>query len=355
MKKLLRPKVVFPIIVSASIVAALLAFADVKKVMALLLGFQSQYLLYFILLMLAYEVVRAAQWHYLLTTLDIRVSLRTQLFTYLGGEMAKSLPVGNYFSSYLLSETKGAKLSRASAATSVVILVEVIVSLLGLIVLGVGDWGWLRPTILIGSFAAVFIGWVILKVHDDVQPPRWMLRREKMRVALRELRTFRDGAAELLRPRVLAVELIFGAIYLVFAGLSLYVVMAGLGIQSASIWQAIAVYFFSLAVGLLIPLPVDIGLIEMGGIGALLALGIDRSAAVGTMFLFRVLTVAAALAISLGAMLVLHEELRTALRERTEHTAVQTPQSQSPSVPGEEQPDQQRQDRNPDRRQEGAA
>src|SRR5260221_13585299 len=128
MKKLLRPKVVIPIIVSASIVAALLAFADVKKVMALLLGFQSQYLLYFILLMLAYEVVRAAQWHYLLTTLDIRVPLRTQLFTYLGGEMAKSLPVGNYFSSYLLSETKGAKLGRASAATTIIILIEVAVS-----------------------------------------------------------------------------------------------------------------------------------------------------------------------------------------------------------------------------------
>jgi glycosyltransferase 2 family protein len=345
MKKIMRPKVVIPIILSASIVAALLAFADVKKVLTLLLGFQGQYLLYFFLLMLAYEVVRAAQWHYLLTTLDIRVPLRTQLFTYLAGEMAKSLPVGNYFSSYLLSETKGAKLSRASAATSVVILVEVIVSLLGLIVLGVGDWGWLRPTILIGSFAAVVIGWAILKVHDDVQPPRWMLQREKMRVALRELRTFRDGAAELLRPRVLAVELIFGAIYLVLAGLSLYVVMAGLGIQSASIWQAVAVYFFSLAVGLLIPLPVDIGLIEMGGIGALLALGIDRSAAVGTMFLFRVLTVATALAISLVAMLVLREELRAVLRERTEHPAGQTHQSQdqSPSLPGEAQPDQQQQ------------
>jgi uncharacterized membrane protein YbhN (UPF0104 family) len=327
MKTLLRPKVLIPVILSASIIAGLLAFADVKKMATLLLGFQRQYLVFFLLLMLAYQVVRAAQWRFLLQTLDIRVPPRTQLFTYLAGEMAKSLPVGNFFPSYLLSESRAAQPGRATAPTTVIILVETMVSLLGLIVLGVGNWGWLRPAILIGSFAAILLGWGVLKRYGDAQPPRWMTRREKMRGALQELQSFRRGAAELLRPRALAIELIFGAIYLALAGLALYTVMAGLGVQNITIWQTIAVYFFSLAVGLLIPIPVDIGLIELSGIGALLAFGVDRSAAVSAMLLFRVLSVGSALIISLAAMLTLREELRAALRIRQDHRADEPAQS----------------------------
>jgi uncharacterized membrane protein YbhN (UPF0104 family) len=99
-----------------------------------------------------------------------------------------------------------------------------------------------------------------------------------------------------------------------------------LGIQDANVWQAIAVYFFSLAVGLIIPIPVDIGLIEVGGIGALLAFGVDRSAAVSAMLLFRVLTVAVPMGISLFAMLILRDELRAALRGRKGRGATQPEQ-----------------------------
>ena len=78
----------------------------------------------------------------------------------------------------------------------------------------------------------------------------------------------------------------------------------------------LATYFFALAIGLLVLIPIDIGLIEAGGIGALLAFGVGRSAAVSTMLLYRVLSLAAALLISGLAMLVLHDELRQALHTR---------------------------------------
>lgn len=338
MKKIFRPKVLIPVILSASLVAALLVFANVQKVLSLLLGFQRQYLLYFLLLMLAYEIVRAAEWHFVLKKLDIRVPLRMQLFTYLAGELAKGLPIGNFFPSYLLAEAKAAEPGRATAPTTVIILVEVAVSLAGLVLLGVGDWGWLRPTILLGSFVALALTLALLRWYDDAAPPRWMLQREKMRKALRQLRTFREGARALLQPRVLVVELAFGTIYLVLAGLALYTVAAGLGIQNLTVWQAIAVYFFSLAVGLLIPIPVDIGLIEMGGIGALLAFGVDRSAAVSAMLLFRVLSVASGLLISLPAMLVLRRELRAALRGRKRKGIPQAESTESQPQPACDEP-----------------
>lgn len=316
MKSLLRPKVLIPLIFGASAIAALLAFGDARKVLTSLLGFQWQYLLYFCLLMLGYEAMRVVQWRFLLNTLDIHVPLRTALFTFLAGEVAKTLPIGNFVPSYLLSQSKGAKLGTATAASSLIIAIEVIVSLIGLVLLGIGDWGWLRPTILAGLLLALVAGWAILKFYDDARPPAWMTNRERIRKALREVRNFREGAGELLRPRVLVVELVFGAIYLTLAGLGLYVITLGLGIQHLAISQALAAYFFALAIGLLVLIPVDVGLIEMGGIAALLAFGVGRSAAVSTMLLFRVLSLAASLLISALAMVVLRDELRRALRSR---------------------------------------
>ncbi len=89
MKKLLQPKVLIPLILSVALVVALLAFADVKKVVALIEGFQKIYLLWFLLLMVAYEVVRGAQWYFLLRALDIHAPLRTQIFAFAGGEVTK--------------------------------------------------------------------------------------------------------------------------------------------------------------------------------------------------------------------------------------------------------------------------
>jgi uncharacterized protein (TIRG00374 family) len=316
LKKLLRPKVFIPVILAASVVAGLLAFADVRKVIALLLAFQWRYLISFLLLTAGYEVVRAVQWHFLLRSLGIHVPLRTQIFSFLTGEVAKTLPIGNYFPAYVLRQANGTNVGLTSAATTLIIFVEVAVSLVGLVILGIGGWGWLRPTILLGSLGAILLGWAVLKFYDDAEPARWMTERKVLRQALRGLHDFRAGTAELMRPRILAIELVFGTAYLVLAGLSLYMVLAGLGIHTVSVWQAMAVYFFSLAIGLIVPIPVDIGLIEISGIGALLAFGIDRSAAVSAMLLFRVLSIGASLLIALVSMALLRDELRATLRGR---------------------------------------
>jgi len=107
MKTLLKPKVLIPIILSVALIVALLAFADIKKVAAVLSSFQKIYLLWFFLLMVVYEVVRGAQWHFLLKSMDIRVPLRTQIFAFAAGEVTKSMPIGNYFQNYLLQQSKG--------------------------------------------------------------------------------------------------------------------------------------------------------------------------------------------------------------------------------------------------------
>jgi len=79
---------------------------------------------------------------------------------------------------------------------------------------------------------------------------------------------------------------------------------------------------FSLAFSLIVPIPVDIGVLEVSGVGAFLAIGIQggKSAAVGAVLINRVLSIIASLAIAALVMLIFHGEFRAVLRGRSTHT-----------------------------------
>jgi hypothetical protein len=51
---------------------------------------------------------------------------------------------------------------------------------------------------------------------------------------------FKEGAADLFHPRILAFEALSSATYLILAGAALYLVVRGLGIRNASFWQVLA-------------------------------------------------------------------------------------------------------------------
>jgi len=79
---------------------------------------------------------------------------------------------------------------------------------------------------------------------------------------------------------------------------------------------------FSLAFSLIVPIPVDIGVLEVSGVGAFLAIGIQggKSAAVGAVLINRVLSIIASLVIAALVMLIFHGEFRAALRDGPERT-----------------------------------
>jgi hypothetical protein len=100
-----------------------------------------------------------------------------------------------------------------------------------------------------------------------------------------------------------------------------------------------AVYFFSLAVGLLFPVPVDFGVMEASGTGGFLAYGAQEFAAVSAMLLNRVLSLASSLVIALIGVIFLHDELHRALQENPRRPPARTPQApgkpQAPRKPNQ--------------------
>src|ERR687888_436544 len=316
----LRSRVLVLAVLGASLLAILLAFGDVKKVVGLMMRFQHLDLLYILLVLVAYEAVQGLQWHTLLKALGIRVPLRAQAFAYLVSQPTRVLPVGNFVENYLLQRAEGTDFGLSSAATLLSVLIEVGVALLGLVILGLGPWGWLRPLIIIGLAVFVPTAWAVHLLHYRGRLPAWVTRHRRARAVLDEVRPFRVGAAALGHPRVLARGGLLGALYLILGGSALYLVLRGLGIDSVSWWQVLAVYFFTLAVALIVPLPVDIGVDEVGGVAALLVIGVDPPAAVGAMLLLRMLSIGTALAIALATIVVVRDEFRALLRERARAT-----------------------------------
>jgi uncharacterized protein (TIRG00374 family) len=335
-KRLLQPKVLIPMILSLALLGALLAASDLKKVVELMSNFRRSYLAFLLLLMGVYEVVRGIQWHFLLHALELKVPLRGQIFAFALGEITKSLPIGNYFQNYVLKEAEGSDFGRSAAASTMIVLTEVAVSLLGVVVLGLGSWtGWLRPVILIGVLVAGLIITLVYRLyHAAGAPPHWMKGSKRLCGLLEGLRTFSEGTRDLLHPRVLAVQALFGSVYLVVAGSALFLVARGLDVTSLSYTGALAVYFFSLAVSLIFPLPIDIGVAEVSGAGALVTLGIDRNAAISIMLVNRVLNLGASIAIATVTALVLRDEFALAFGHgRRSDDAEQTRESVRPNGP----------------------
>ncbi len=326
MKRLLKPKVLIPIVLSVALIVALLAFADVKKVVAVLSAFQKIYLLWFFLLMVVYEVVRGAQWHFLLKSMDIHVPLRTQIFAFAAGEVTKSMPIGNYFQNYLLQQSKGTDFGRSSAATTIIVLTEVVVSLVGVVIIGLGRWtGIVRPVIIVGVPVCLLGAWAYHKLHHAGRTPRWIREHKTMVKVMEEFKQFREGAASLMSVRVLSISTLLGALYLVTAGAALDLVMRGIGDTRVSLPAVLAVYFFSLAFSLIIPIPVDVGVLEISGVGAFLAVGVGRSVAVSAMLANRILSIVASIAIAGVVMVVLRGEFRAALQDRSERKGADQP------------------------------
>lgn len=313
MRAILNPKVVIPSVLGLALIGALVGVSDAGKIATVMRHLNPKDALAFVLLTIMYEFVRGVQWHVLLKNLGVRVPFSAQAFSFLLGEATKTAPVGNYFQNYLLTRTEGEDFGRTSAATTLIVLTEVGWGLLAIVVVGVDRWDWLRPLIVVGLAVFVCVAAIVYRQKKETRPPSWLTRHAFARRALDELGRFRRGVAVLIRPRPVVVEASLCAGYLMCASAAMYVIAAGLGVDRFSFWQMLGIYAFSLTAGLILPLPVDLGVIELSGAGALVASGVSQEVAVSIMLLNRLLNVASTLVIAAVGTLFLRDELQRAL------------------------------------------
>jgi uncharacterized protein (TIRG00374 family) len=343
LKSVLTPRALVTLIVGGGVLVALVLSAGPQQALQLITHVHPGALVAFFLLMAGYEVVRCAQWHYMLTRLNITVPLRTQIFAYAIGELTKNVPVGNFVPAYVLTREEGTDFGRASSSSLLISVLEVAVALTGIVIIGIDDWTCIRPLILIGSFLFGLLVWALYRwfhhsqhtehmgqagasppIHVRRVPPRWarrVLRWRWVRKAMEELREFTRGEAILLHPDVIAVSTLACAAYMICSGFALYAVVIGLGLGGLSWEEALAASFFSLAVSTIIPVPTDLGTSEASGAGALVAMGLTVTGAVSALLLYRFLNLVEQILVAALACVVFPAEFRGMLHSRPREAA----------------------------------
>jgi uncharacterized protein (TIRG00374 family) len=316
MKVACSPRVVVPLVLGIGIIAVLLGYANVDQVLQAASAFQPHYFLLILLLTLAYEVLRALQWLLFLRVLNHRKAWRGGLMSFMGGEMAKALPGGQYFQTYLLRQAHGVPVARSAAATTIIIWLEVATCLVAVLILGVGSWTWVRP-----AAAALLVGIALLAVVVKRRPlsSRFLMasrRRPRLRPVSAWYAGFIGSADALLCLRALVPAAVLSAAYIAVAALALWAIAAGLGLHGLGFTQALVVYAFALGAGLIIPVPIDLGLTELSGLAALMAFGVPRADALTVMLLQRLVSSTLTGGISLVGLAVLRRHVAAALQTR---------------------------------------
>jgi len=225
-------------------------------------------------------------WLLLLANLQTGSSTRAQLFAFALGEAVKFVPTGAYVQNAVLARTSGVDLARSSAATTLIIIAEIVVAFVVVLALGVNGWSaWIRLAVLVIAVIAVL---VLRRLRAGERSPAQSGNRFRGRIlagVVEQVRRLQDATGVLLRGRPLTQTIALTALYELFGGLGLYVVVRSLGISNVSAWQSIAVNCFGLA------FYVVLGSLEVAAAGAFVAMGVDRSAAVTAVLVNRTLGV----------------------------------------------------------------
>jgi uncharacterized membrane protein YbhN (UPF0104 family) len=256
-------------------------FLDLQEFLATLSAFERAYLVPILLLALSYYLLKALRWHYYLTLVGVRVSLRRSASAYLAGQWFTFTPGGELVRAYLL----GAGAAFAPIAATVIVQALLDFASLALVAtVAVGFYPVLAPVVL--PVTLPLLGTMALLATPPLREwlaagplTRWLKRRGRWEVL--------GSAFQLLGPRPTAVGLLLGVPTVLVGGLALYLAGVAIRLPRWDVVQAEGVYALSQLLGGISPLPQGLGVTEASGTALLGYLGLDPAEALAAVVLYR--------------------------------------------------------------------
>lgn len=309
LKKLLSPKIIIPTLLSAGFLALLLSLADARKVGSELFNDIPRTVVPVVFLTLLYLLVKGLQWWLNLTRLGISADWRELLVPYAGGEIGNNLPMGVYMENFLLKGALGADIWQSSAATTWMLIMEIVLCLLTLLVAGVPGWLWLRPLAAVIAAGMLLFGLGFFKSRlVDEWLSAWRPRWKWLRAGVEGAAQFLKSGRQLFALRTFLYGIPMTMLYLGAYATTLYVV--GRGLVPTFGWRpALAGYAFSVLVVLLLSFLPNLGSVEAAGTLVLAQFGIDKSLGVGIFLIMRVLTTGTIALVCVLVFLCFHRQV----------------------------------------------
>ncbi len=137
------------------------------------------------------------------------------LIPYAGGEIGNNLPLGVYIENFLLKGMLGSGIWQSSAATTWILIMEVVICLLTLLIVGVPGWFWLRPLVTAMLVGMLLFGLVFFRSRIV---PRWLRhwqpRQKWLRAGVEGATRFWESGRQLFTLSTFLYGLPMTAIYL---------------------------------------------------------------------------------------------------------------------------------------------
>jgi uncharacterized membrane protein YbhN (UPF0104 family) len=245
-----------------------------------------------VLLAVPYFALRTLTWHLLLDQVGVAAPLRQTVAAFSAGELTKSLPGGIYLETYVLARlerlTERQIVDAAVATTGVDVMVGT-VSFLTAMAIGLPGRGWFRWLLVAvaGAWIVVFaVVWVVIRwwrPHERPSASRWI--RAAGRIGGEAI----AAAGRLVRPAAMRALAATAASLLVYA-VVLWLILGAVGIGDIGFGAAIGVVTITSLANDLLPIPTEVGLTEITGVGVLGAYGVAAPEAAIVMLGYRILT-----------------------------------------------------------------
>jgi hypothetical protein len=324
---LIRPTVCLPVLLAAALLFVAISLGDIGQVLDRVKAIAPASLLLVLAFAAIYLLLKGMQLHLLLTNLGAHPGWRRFALAFAVGELALTLPLGIFAQNWVLTSADTRRFGRSSAATVVMLLMEVVAVLLWLAVFGVPGWPPLQPAaagVLLGLGVLVF---GVLRFEAGAERLAHKLRQRHLHRALLQGIGLLRGLKRLANWRVLGVNLLVTFAYLGALAAAFLVLGRGVGVPRLDYHDAATIYAFALAAILLCGgLFGQIGTVEVIGMSVARAFGIGYTDGLALMLGFRLAWT--------GAMWLLNGPVAWHYR----HAMQQDAESMPPSVEDGEKP-----------------
>lgn len=258
-----------------------------------------------VLLTVPYLLARVLVWNSLLVQLGIKVSRRQLIVAFASGEITKSLPAGVYVQNYLLERMRHLSLRetiRSTTATTAMLGLESLLSVVVVLLIGLTGVPWIRIVVL--AAVAAWVGiltmlWALVNYRVEHMGPRVAPWR---RTLIRATEQFFAAADELLHPRTL-LNVAPTALYMLLYAVELNVILSAAGVHVGFV-HVMSMYAVMVLAVIMVPIPTEIGITELTGLGALMAEGVSRPTAALVVLGLRLLGTGATVVIALIAVII---------------------------------------------------
>lgn len=318
---LLKPTVILPVLLAVALLVFAFSLGDVHQVMVRVGRLPAHVLWLALAAAACYLACKAAQLKLMLTQIDVQIPARPFWLAFAVGELTVTLPLGMFSQNWVLSASRRIHIGRSSAATVMMVLAEVAVVFLFLAVTGVSGMPATRPLAVVVLVATgVLLTALVLfehraRAHVTRLRHRWARRGAE--AALEMLR----GLRKLSTPVMLAISVVLAAVYLGALTYAFWIIGRGMDAHHLDYLTAATIYMFSLAIILVgAGLFSQIGTVELLGMLAAHAAGIDYTDGLALMLGFRIVWTACIWLLCLPTVALLWREIPSQhMRDSVDH------------------------------------